>query len=64
MLVPEPRWLALFLNELVKGKLRMYQQSGVIEWAHHLVLVFHLSRAQWILCGWTIVLAALLEARP
>jgi hypothetical protein len=64
VLVLKSSWLVLFLPDLIEGKLQLYQQCGVIEWAHHLVLVFQLSGAQWILRSWTVVPVALLGAHP
>jgi hypothetical protein len=45
VLAPKPGWLVLCFLELVKGELRLSWQSGIIEWAHHLFLVFPLLRA-------------------
>jgi hypothetical protein len=54
----------LSLLKLVEGELQLYQQCDVIERANHLVLVFQLSGAQWILHGWIVVPTALLGVHP
>jgi hypothetical protein len=61
VLVPKPGWLVMFPPVLVKGELRLYQQFDGVELAHLPFLVFLSLGAQWILCGWIVVHAALLE---
>jgi hypothetical protein len=64
VLALKPGWLVLSCPELVEGELQLYQLGGVVELAHHLVLVFPMTEVQWKLRGWDVVPATLLEVKP
>jgi hypothetical protein len=61
---PKLGYLALSLPELVEGELQLYWRSGAVVLTRLLVLPFHLSRVQYKLGGYIVVLATLLKVHP